>query len=315
VEGGESSKRGEYYHHQHWGGNMNKKSFVPKLFITCVVSIILATLFTSVVFAQSYESIKGIVLKDGSVIRGQIVEMNASIVRIRTADGSIQVRKFDDVQNFIKDGDTSSATGYSGYQSSGYQTNLTGAYLGIWGGYTVSPDATYERGPYSFDLDVQQTWAFGIKAGFTPPQAKYFSFELEFSYSNPDIDRSVFAQAGTDFISLDEANAKLYNYMFNIIAKYPEGKFHSYIGVGLGMSYVEVEGTLRARIGGTSITEYDSDNNTAFAWQILAGVDIELTNNLVLDLGYRYFYTKPEFEVTDIEYKTSMVTMGLKYYF
>lgn len=103
--------------------------------------------------------------------------------------------------------------------------------------------------------------------------------------------------------------------MFNIIAKYPEGKFHPYIGVGLGMSYVEVEGTFRARIGGTSITEYDSDNNTAFAWQILAGVDVELTNNLVLDLGYRYFYTKPEFEVTDIEYKTSMLTMGLKFLF
>lgn len=296
------------------GGNMKREYLGLKLFITFLASVFVI-LFTSIVFAQSYESIKGIVLKDGSIIRGQIVEMNASIVRIRTPDGSIHVRKFDDVQNFIKDGDTGSAAGYSGNQPAGYRTGLTGPYLGIWGGYTVSPDATYERGPYSFDLDVQQTWAFGIKAGFTPPQAKYFSFEFEFSYSNPDIDRSVFAQAGTDFISLDEANAKLYNYMFNIIAKYPEGKFHPYIGVGLGMSYVEVEGTLRARIGGTSITEYDSDNNTAFAWQILAGVDIELTNNLVLDLGYRYFYTKPEFEVTDIEYKTSMVTMGLKFLF
>ena len=287
-----------------------------KLIIVIITTITLLLIFGSIAFSQtSFQSIKGIVLKDGSVIRGKVIEMNASIFKIQTQDGSIQVRKFDDVQTFVKDDREfgSKSSSYSGYQST--TPALTGGYVGIWGGYTFSPDATYERSSYSFDLDVKETWALGFKLGYTPPQAKYFSFEFEFSYLSPDIDRTVLAQAGTDYVSIDEASATLKNFMFNVIAKYPEGRIHPYLGVGLGLSYVEVDGTFRARLGAVNYTAYDSDDDMAFAWQILAGVDIDLTNNLVLDLGYRYFYTKPQFEVTEIEYKTSMFTAGLKFLF
>jgi len=284
-------------------------------FISILVIIFIIT-SASFAFSQtSYQSIKGIVLNDGTVIRGQIIQMNAEIVKIQTQDGSIVVKRFADVQTFIKDDSAvgSNSSSYSGSQSTA--AALSGMYVGLWGGYTFSPDATYERSPFSFGLDVQTTWALGFKIGYAPPQAKYFAFEFEYSYSNPDINRTVFAQAGTDFVSLDNANAKLNNFMFNVIAKYPEGNVHPYIGGGLGLSYVEVDGTFTARIGGVSATAHDSDHDTAFAWQILAGVDIDLANNLVLDLGYRYFYTKPEFSVTKVEYKTSMATVGLKFLF
>ena len=124
-----------------------------KLIIVIITTITLLLIFGSIAFSQtSFQSIKGIVLKDGSVIRGKVIEMNASIVKIQTQDGSIQVRKFDDVQTFVKDDREfgSKSSSYSGYQST--TPALTGGYVGIWGGYTFSPDATYERSSYSFDL-------------------------------------------------------------------------------------------------------------------------------------------------------------------
>ena len=68
-----------------------------------------------------------------------------------------------------------------------------------------------------------------------------------------------------------------------------------------------------------------SNDDTVFAWQILLGVEIDLTNNLSMDIGYRYFAAEAndddhhdyyyEYYGTQIDYQTSMVTVGLKYRF
>lgn len=191
----------------------------------------------------------------------------------------------------------------------------SGAYFGVMGGYSFSPDATWDLAPYSFDLDVKETWMLGFKIGYNFPQMKYFSVEFEYSYMNPDIDRTILAQAGSDFVAI-EGDATLHNFMFNFIARYPEGKFHPYFGVGIGFSQFDVTGTLTGRIGGVTQTPvYDEGDDTPFAWQILAGIDFELNKNWTIDLGYRYFATNPDFSRSEIDYKTSMVTLGLKYYF
>ena len=190
----------------------------------------------------------------------------------------------------------------------------TGLYVGIWGGYTLSPDAELDASPYHFDLDVQETWALGLKVGFTPPQAKYLAIEFEYSYLAPDIDRTVLPQAGADFAAI-EADAKIHNFMFNVIAKYPVGRFHPYLGVGLGFSYVDGSATATERLGGVTSTTSVSRDDTTFAWQLLAGIDIDLTKNLTFDIGYRYFVINPEFDDAEAEFKTSMITFGLKYRF
>ncbi len=190
----------------------------------------------------------------------------------------------------------------------------TGLYAEAWGGYTFSPDATWEAGPYSFDLDIQETWAAGIKFGYTFPQAKYFSVEFEYFYWGPDVDRTVLAQAGGDFVAV-EGDATIHSFMVNAIAKYPEGRVHPYLGVGIGFSYVDANFTETASIGGVTATLTGSEDDTAFAWQILAGVEIDIAKNWSADIGYRYFNTKPSLEDTDLELKTSMVTLGIKYSF
>jgi hypothetical protein len=58
----------------------------------------------AIVADQRYKKIKGIVLKDGKVIEGQIISMNADIVKIRTTDGKVLSYSFiNKVEEFISE--------------------------------------------------------------------------------------------------------------------------------------------------------------------------------------------------------------------
>ena len=204
-----------------------------------------------------------------------------------------------------------------------------GGYIGIWGGYTISPDASsvdshdWDYYYNSYDLDIKEAWVLGVKVGYTPPPLKYFSFEFEYSYLNPDINRSVLDRYGSDFVAV-EGDVKLNNFMFNAIIKYPLGRFHPYFGAGLGFSYTDVSATATQSLNSVISSASVGRNYTSFAWQLLTGVEFDITNNLSVDIGYRYFATEIEFEnATEIEFKndtkidftTSMITLGLKLLF
>lgn len=73
-------------------------SFISIIIISC-----------STALAQ-FETIRGIELKDGSVISGKILKMNTSEIIIQAKDGKISTYKFDNVQSFIKEGQDVSAT-------------------------------------------------------------------------------------------------------------------------------------------------------------------------------------------------------------
>jgi opacity protein-like surface antigen len=177
----------------------------------------------------------------------------------------------------------------------------TGGYIGVFGGYTFGNDAQWQTDFQSFDLDVSNTWVVGGKVGYTPPQIKFLSFELEFFFLNPDIDDTIISQSG---------DLEFYNIMYNMLLKYPDGKIHPYIGAGLGLSVVNISGLVRGGQGKFS------DEAGAFGWQFLAGVDLDLSQNWSVDFGVRYFGTNPSFDNdTEIDYKTGIGTLGLTYRF
>jgi opacity protein-like surface antigen len=204
-----------------------------------------------------------------------------------------------------------------------------GGYMGIWGGYAINPVASsgthyYNWDHYSnFDLNIQETWVFGAKIGYIPPQLKYLAFEFEYSYLKPDINSSVIDWYGYDFVAV-AGDVKLNNFMFNAVVKYPEGRFHPYVGIGLGLSYTDMSTIVTQRIGSEMSSGPEEKDCTSFAWQLLAGVEIDVTNNLSVDIGYRYFGTEIELEyASGIEFKhdakmdftTSMINLGLKVLF
>jgi opacity protein-like surface antigen len=213
--------------------------------------------------------------------------------------------------------------------SASAQVGPLGGHVGFWGGFTVAPDASsgdYDDGWYyhDYDLDMKETWAAGVKFGYTPPPWKYFSFEFEYSYLNPDIKRSVLERYGSDYLAV-EGDVRIHNFMWNLFLKYPLGWFHPYLGAGLGFSYSDMSAIATQRIGSDVTTAPVGDDYTSFAYQFLTGVEFDVTKNLVFDIGYRYYATGLKLknndldiyldDSVDIDFTTSMITMGFKVLF
>ena len=208
-------------------------------------------------------------------------------------------------------------------------------YVGVFGGYTFGSDMELKGNynseyNYSADLDVKETWVVGAKFGYTMPFAKFLAVEFEYLYLSPDIDRTVLSSSGSDYRAID-GDVNVHNFMFNFIAKYPEGRIHPFLGAGVGFSNVDVSATVTTRKSGITSTYSMSDNKTAFAGQLLAGVNFEINKNLSVDLTYRYFMTTSDDDYDDDHYddhynnryyhgieteiKSSIVTIGLNYHF
>lgn len=187
------------------------------------------------------------------------------------------------------------------------------AYMGVLGGYTFSPSASWSENnsDYAYDISIQETGIFGFKLGATAPSPEhYVSAEFEYTYLNPDVDRTVLATAGDDYSAV-AGDVVIHNFMFDIIVKYPQGKIHPYFGLGAGVSWFDFSLKSTSRIDGVNYSERRSSDDTVFAWQVLAGVDIDITHNLSLDIGGRYFdaeYLDAEYNIyygddnTEVEY-------------
>lgn len=70
--------------------------------------------------------------------------------------------------------------------------------------------------------------------------------------------------------------------------------FKPYVGAGLGMAFVNTKGKFKDEDFSSGITTYTdsystgSKNRTNFAWNLGAGVAYEFTENIALDLSYRF---------------------------
>ncbi len=66
---------------------------------------------------------------------------------------------------------------------------------------------------------------------------------------------------------------------------------------------------------GNTVVNVANETATGFAWQFLAGVNVDLAPNLSADLTYRYFGTNPSFTLINVDYRTQAVTFGLNFHF
>jgi len=174
-------------------------------------------------------------------------------------------------------------------------------YVGLYGGWVMADDLELENEGASLDVSLENSWALGAKFGYIIPTVKWLAVELDYAY---------LAEQGIDEAGAD-GDFKTNNLMLNFIARYPEGKIHPYLGFGLGWSWGDFSATIP---GEGSINE--SDN--AFAWQILAGVNFEITPQWSADIGYRYFNAQYELgddPTVDATYKVHMFLIGVNFHF
>lgn len=182
-------------------------------------------------------------------------------------------------------------------------------YFGVFGGYVAPQDMTWTSKVtgVSADLALDSSGMMGLKMGYILPQARALAFELEWNYMfNQTIPSQVISGVR------ESGEVALNNFLVNVILRYPEGKIHPYVGGGIGASSMYLQNT--ESIGGAVVNVAD-ETATGFAWQFLAGVNVDLAPNLSADLTYRYFGTNPGFSLIDVDYRTQAITFGLNFHF
>jgi opacity protein-like surface antigen len=159
----------------------------------------------------------------------------------------------------------------------------------------------------SADLALDESGMMGLKIGYILPQARALAFELEWNYM---FEQSIPPQVVSGV--RESGDVTLNNFLVNLILRYPEGKIHPYVGAGIGASSMNIRNT--ESIGGAAVNVAE-ETETGFAWQLLAGINVELAPNLSADLAYRYFGTEPSFALIDVDYRTHAVTFGINFHF
>jgi opacity protein-like surface antigen len=105
----------------------------------------------------------------------------------------------------------------------------------------------------------------------------HWRFEAELAHRDEDVE----ADVGLDQGGTIKATTLLFNAYYDFGSN--EGS-QPYVGVGIGVASAEIDISNSAPLN-TVVIE---DDQTGFAYQVLAGVAVPLTQALRVDVGYRY---------------------------
>jgi outer membrane protein OmpA-like peptidoglycan-associated protein len=182
-------------------------------------------------------------------------------------------------------------------------------------GYSTNGDIELTTPGQNIQRDLDNNWMQGVGLGYAFDNG--FRLEGEISHRFNEFDPETAVNSG---------DAHVWAGMLNGYYDFARGSaFQPYVGLGVGAARIDLGYTDHP-----SFTSID-DTDTALAYQGMAGVAVGLSDQLSLDIGYRYF-TIPEFEVSgrrnigstavviapatyDGEYTHQAVTVGLRYQF
>ena len=165
----------------------------------------------------------------------------------------------------------------------------------------------------SLDLGYDTGYALTVAVG---RKVEYVRLEGELGYRATDMegynytDSSITASLGGD--------VKALSFMVNTYFDINTGtSFTPFIGGGIGFANIDAEVTGTLEEDGEVVLEgSEGDDDTVFAYQVIAGVAFAMTDNTFLDLSYRYFATSdPEFGDIRGEYGGHNLMLGLRYSF
>jgi opacity protein-like surface antigen len=182
-----------------------------------------------------------------------------------------------------------------------------GVYFAATGGLAVPSnmslnitEATPTGGVINQDVSMKAGWLLGAKVGWqTFFTKRWLAMEVEYNHIESNIDTDKYYQTAGSSLTWD-ATAKMDAFMFNLIGRYPEGRFHPYIGGGAGIANAQLT-DIKSSVDGANYLYTDKGNKWVFAYQIVAGIDFDITKNFFIGLGYKYFAAnKAQFDTTVI---------------
>jgi len=156
---------------------------------------------------------------------------------------------------------------------------VAGAYLRADAGYgfNMDSDGTQTAGDFTSE-SVDNAAVIGLGVGYKHNDS--FRGDVTFSY-RPDADVSATTAAGNTASTEVGAMSALVNGYWDIAKA---NAFTPYVGAGVGMSRLSTSD--QTTTGGVATESGDSTNN--FAWALMAGTAVGITDNLAADVGYRY---------------------------
>lgn len=150
---------------------------------------------------------------------------------------------------------------------------------------TLGPGSTTFNDRVEFDTGIHVGGAGGYDFGF-------LRLEGELSYKNGEISKITEQNRGTRITAVDGrlgATALMCNLFFDIHNATP---VTPYIGGGAGFATLYLSDTYGREVQtGDRVRVYRSGDDSVFAYQVGAGLEIAFNRRFSLDLGYRYFGT------------------------
>ncbi|MDT8419041.1 MAG: outer membrane beta-barrel protein [Desulfuromonadales bacterium] len=175
-------------------------------------------------------------------------------------------------------------------------------------------EAVGPNGPFNLlpDPGVAASLLIGYDFADSNPRLAKGRVELELTSRRNALDTVEFANgefaADGDLV----AQSALINFFYESRGMQP---LLVYYGVGLGWAQVALED---AAVSGAELAD---DSDEVFAYQVGLGLGYQLTSNLTLDAGYRYFATQdPELKDSrgrdlSVEYQNHTILFGARYMF
>jgi opacity protein-like surface antigen len=274
--------------HPHKGGHMGKANWQNALvlrsdsfFISILVIIFIIT-SASFAFSQTsqYQSIKGVKFKDGTIIRGQVIQMNTDIVTIKTPDGNTFVRKFDEVDVLVKDdGDTIQPESFG-------RTTET-----IKADYFVLKAGMYS--PHSGDLE-------GFNAGFNGEIAfghyfnRNFAAEAGVGYFNTGASAS--ASISGIASASGNININVVPVVLTLKAIYPVQNMEMYALGGAGVYMARVDGSVNYSVNPYTFSASGSSTSTTLGLHLGAGANFNISREIFLGIEGKYIWVKADWQ-------------------
>ena len=188
-------------------------------------------------------------------------------------------------------------------------------YIGIHGMWTDLKDLDFNVAPGTIDTEIDSGTGFGITFGRTYGQIRG---EIEYTARMNDVKSH--SLNGGEALPGSTGEVKSDAFMVNAYYDIDTGSaFIPYIGAGLGMAKVKFD-----NFGVAPIPDVLNDDDTQFAFQVMAGGDVMVSDKVRLFAEYRYF-TGGDIDVTtsaatgsvsnSISYKTNNVLLGARFMF
>lgn len=180
-------------------------------------------------------------------------------------------------------------------------------YVGLSAGVAIMSDSTMtDNTGASAKLSYNPGYALSGVAGYEFGNG--LRLEGEVDYRQASLDKVSVAGLTANISSDVWSVGMMANAYYDIKNSSP---ITPYIGGGIGFANVNVgDGTI------SGVKVWNKADDTVFAYQVAVGVGFDVTKQLTLDLGYKYFGTQdPKFELAKADYSSHNIMVGLRYRF